>query len=74
MLKVTRLNGTDFYLNPDMLITVEATPDTVLSLSINEKLVVKESVEDIVKQFMAYKREIHQGGPKKKNSHKASAL
>jgi flagellar protein FlbD len=37
-----------FYLTPDLIVTVEASPDTVITLTTGAKLVVLESPEEIV--------------------------
>ena len=48
MIMLSRLNGLPFALNPDLLERAEATPDTVLTLCDGSKLVVRESVEELV--------------------------
>lgn len=58
MIEVTRLNGTIFFINPDMILTLEATPDTVITLTNGEKLIVKESPQDIIDRFVHLKRRI----------------
>jgi len=62
MLEVTRLNGTIYYINPDMLMFVESTPDTVLTLTNGEKLLVKETPAQLRAQFVAFKQEIYSKG------------
>lgn len=63
MIKVTRLNGSELYINADLIETVEATPDTVLTLTTDHKWVIKESPEELLELVVAYKREIF-GGPR----------
>jgi len=58
MIEVTRLNGSIFFLNPDMILSMEATPDTVITLTNGEKLVVRDSPEMIIDRFVAFKRRI----------------
>ncbi len=60
MIKVTRLDGSELTINCDLLESVERTPDTVVSLFNNHKLVVRESVEEIVDRVVAYRRKVHQ--------------
>jgi len=60
MIPVTRLNGTRFYINPELIVTIEETPDTIITLDNNEKLVVKESATDLSTAFVAYQRQVHQ--------------
>ena len=39
---VTRLNGTQFAINPDLLQRIDTTPDTILTLVDGTKFIVKE--------------------------------
>jgi flagellar protein FlbD len=55
---LTRTNGAQFYLNPDLIQTVEATPDTVLTLVSNRKLIVKETPAEIAGRFLDYRRNV----------------
>jgi len=55
---LTRLNGVVYYLNPELIQTVESTPDTVVTLVSNTKFIVKESPQEIVARFIDYKRKI----------------
>jgi flagellar protein FlbD len=48
MITVTRLNGPAFWLNPDLIERIEATPDTVLHLVGGADYVVVESIDEIV--------------------------
>jgi flagellar protein FlbD len=48
MIQLTRLNGHKLYVNCDLLKYAEASPDTVLTLLTGEKIVVRESCEDVV--------------------------
>jgi flagellar protein FlbD len=48
MITVNRLNGPAFSLNHDLIERVEATPDTVITLTDGTKYVVTESVDEIV--------------------------
>ena len=58
MIMLSRLNGLPFALNPDLLERAEATPDTVLTLCDGNKLLVRESVEDVVARVRAYRAQI----------------
>ena len=52
------MNGGEFVLNAELIKFVEETPDTVLTLLDGEKLLVKESAEEIIRRTAAYRREI----------------
>jgi flagellar protein FlbD len=55
MIEVTRLNGNLMVLNSDLIKTAEASPDTMLTLINGEKLIVRESCEDVVERIIAYR-------------------
>ncbi len=58
MIKVTRLNGEEFYINPDLIQYIEKTPDTVITLTNDKKVVVREGIEEIIQRIVAFKRQI----------------
>lgn len=60
MVYATRLDGSSVVLNADLIETVEAVPDTVITLTTGRKLVVRESVAELVERVVAYKRQVHQ--------------
>ncbi len=59
MISLTRLNGTKYYLNADLIMSVEGTPDTVITLTSGVKFVVKEHPEDVVQMIVQYERLVH---------------
>ena len=61
MINLTRLNGTPFVLNAEVIREVEATPDTIITLSTGEKIVVGESVDAVTSAVIDYKRAIMGG-------------
>ena len=58
MIRVTRLNGEEFALNPDLIERVEAHPDTVAFLVDGTKYVVRESVADVLQEIREYRASI----------------
>lgn len=60
MIKVTRLKSQDrdFILNAELIETIEATPDTVITLTNGKKLIVEETPEEVVRHVMEYRRAI----------------
>lgn len=58
MIKVTRLNGEIFIVNSDLIEMIEANPDTVITLTTSHKLVVKETMDEMLKLIKEYKKEI----------------
>lgn len=47
-----------FRLNPDLIVTVEATPDTVITLATGAKVVVAETPERVAKAVREYRVDI----------------
>ena len=59
MIKVTRLKAKDeFVLNAELIEMIEETPDTVVTLANGKKLLVEESMEELVRKVMQYRRAI----------------
>lgn len=58
MIKVIRMNGSELVINPELIEFVEATPDTVLTLTTGKKFVLKDSVEELIDKVMEYRRSI----------------
>ena len=56
MIRVTRLDGRELAVNAKLIRFVEATPDTILSLTSGEKVVVRESVDEIIRRCIEYGR------------------
>ncbi len=59
MIWVTRINKLMFMINPDLIETIEETPDTVVTMQSGHKLVVTESAELIRELIIEYKRNLH---------------
>lgn len=56
MIKLTGLNNRALYLNPDLFEKLDATPDTVITLSNGKKYVVKESPEEVIELIIQFRR------------------
>lgn len=61
MINVTRINGMGFVINAEIIQTLEATPDTVITLTTGTKYIVKESCDEIIDKVVAYKKRIFSG-------------
>jgi flagellar protein FlbD len=53
MLKLTRLDHRTVAINPDHIAWVEATPDTTLCLLGDRKIIVRETLDEVVERFVA---------------------
>lgn len=62
MIKVTRLNGLVYWLNPHMIEAIEKKPDTTITLLSGKKLVIRETPEEVLAEIVAYRRKIGQLG------------
>jgi flagellar protein FlbD len=58
VIRVTRLNGERFALNPDLIERVEGHPDTVAFLVDGTKYLLKESVDEVLQEIRDYRAEI----------------
>lgn len=59
MIKLTRLNGNEFIVNCDLIENVEATPDTIVSMTTNQRYVVRERVDEVIERVTEFKRRCH---------------
>ena len=58
MINVTRLNHTPVVLNSDLIEAIEATPDTVISMTTGQRIMVLESTEEIVERVRLFRQSI----------------
>jgi len=58
MIELTRLNGQKLILNCDLLKCAEASPDTVLTLITGDKIVVRESCDEVMALALSYRARI----------------
>ena len=56
MIQLTRFGGDAFILNAALVRTVESRPDTYVTLTTGERLIVKESSEEVVARCLAWQR------------------
>ena len=56
MIRMTRLNEQVIVVNADLVESLEATPDTVVTLTTDRKYVVRESVDELIDRIIAYRR------------------
>jgi flagellar protein FlbD len=59
MIKLTRLGGEAFILNADLIRYVEARPDTFVTLTTGERLVVTEAMDEVLRRAVAYQQAKH---------------
>jgi len=64
MISVTRLNNSEFFINPDLIETIEETPDTVITLTTGKKIIVCEDAEAIINKIIVFRRKIYENALK----------
>jgi flagellar protein FlbD len=58
MIHLTRINRVPLVLNADLIEHIEATPDTVISLTNGQKLVVLEGADEVIERVIQFRRRI----------------
>ncbi|NLD45616.1 MAG: flagellar FlbD family protein [Clostridiaceae bacterium] len=58
MIRLRKLNGSSFVLNCELIETLEQTPDTVITTTNGKKLVVAETIDEIVEKVVQYKSKL----------------
>jgi flagellar protein FlbD len=59
MIALRRLNNEPIMVNPDLIESLEATPDTVVTLTSGNKLLVRDSMDEVREKIIEFKRRIH---------------
>ena len=59
MIFVTKLNGEEFELNGDLIETIVEKPDTTIQLTTSRYVIVRESMEEVVRRVIEYRRSIY---------------
>jgi flagellar protein FlbD len=63
MIALRRLNNQPIMVNADLIESLEATPDTVVTLTSGNKLIVRDTMEEIQAKIVDYNRKIHAENP-----------
>jgi flagellar protein FlbD len=56
MIKLSRLNASEFWINQDHILFLERTPETIVTLGDGKKLTVKETPEEVVEKVLDFHR------------------
>ncbi len=60
MIRLTRLNGIPFVLNCEWIQCIEAAPDTIITLTQGNKLMVRETLDFIIQATIDYRKKLYQ--------------
>ena len=58
MIKVTRLGGVEYYINPHQIESIELRPDTTLLMLSGKYVVVLEKADEVINRIVEYRRRI----------------
>lgn len=61
MIRLTRINGRPVVINSDLIEHIESTPDTVVSLTTKQSLMVLETVDEVVDRIVDFRRRVFSG-------------
>ena len=64
MIRLKKLNGEEVVINAELIETVEARPDTTISLVTGNKIIVKDTVSEVIEKVVEYRRLVNQKGTK----------
>ena len=56
MILLTKINNAQITVNSDLIQFIEETPDTIITMTNNDKVVVQESMTDIIQKVVHYRR------------------
>jgi flagellar protein FlbD len=58
MIKLTRLSGEAFILNADLIRFIESRPDTYITLTTDDRFIVREGADEVVQRAIEYARQV----------------
>ncbi|MCX6378682.1 MAG: flagellar FlbD family protein [Armatimonadetes bacterium] len=74
MIKVTRFDQSELIVNADLIEFIEQTPDTVLSMITGRKVLVQESVEEVIRRVTEYRQKATSMAPRTDGVHISQSL
>jgi len=58
MISITKLNGAKLTINCELILTIEETPDTTITMTTGDKYIARETIEEISQKVVVYKQKI----------------
>jgi flagellar protein FlbD len=62
MILLTKLDGHTIAVNDDLVVFAESTPDTVVTMSSGQRILVREPLADLMERVLAFRRSTFAGG------------
>ncbi len=56
MIEVTRINDDPVVINAELIEMIEARPDTIITMTTGKKILVAESVSEVVRRVIEYRQ------------------
>ncbi len=58
MIRITRINGDPVVVNAEFIELIEPTPDTIISLTTGKKMMVRETVDEVIEKIVEYRQRV----------------
>ncbi len=58
MIRLTKINNASIVVNSDLIEYIEETPDTVITLTNNDRVVVMERMSEIIEKIVHFRRQV----------------
>ena len=58
MIALTRVTGETVYVNPDLVLYVEETPDTLITFRDGQRLIARESAREVARRILHHARRV----------------
>ena len=58
MIEVMRLDGKKYWVNPNMIESMEETPDLTLTMLSGKKLIIRNSPAELIEKIISYRRNL----------------
>jgi flagellar protein FlbD len=58
MISITKLNEQEVVINSSLIELIESTPDTTITMTTGKKIIVRESLEDVMDRIAAYQKRL----------------
>jgi flagellar protein FlbD len=67
MIRLTRFDGSEVAVNAELIKFVEAAPDTIVTLTTDQKLLVLETVDEVMEKVIEYRRRAYGAMPERRD-------
>jgi flagellar protein FlbD len=73
MICLKRLNGTEFWLNAELIEQIDSAPDTVITLTTGNNIIVLEKASAVIEKIIAYQQQTKQNKESNYSIHQSSS-